>query len=51
MDLLASKLTSRKFLLALAAFLNAVQSGEPVLAAAIAAVYVLAEAAVDHKSA
>lgn len=41
------KLTSRKFLLAVAAFLTAAFGNEPAVAAAVAAIYVLAEAHVD----
>ena len=42
-----AKVTSRKFLLAVAAFLVAVDQHQTVAAAAVAAIYVLAEAHVD----
>lgn len=45
-----SKFLSRKFLMAIAAFLTAGFSGEPLAMAAVAAIYVLAEAHVDAKN-
>lgn len=45
------KLGSRKFLLAVAAFLTAIDQHQTVVAGAVAAIYILAEAAVDHKGA
>ena len=42
-----SKFTSRKFLLALAAFISAGFANEPLAMAAVAAIYVLAESHVD----
>lgn len=43
----ARSLLSRKFLLTVAAILTAVDQGEGLLAGAIAAIYVLAQGAVD----
>lgn len=41
------KLTSRKFLLAAAAFLAAIDAHQSLAAAGVAAIYILAEAHVD----
>ena len=51
MEVLIQKLSSRKFLLAVAAFLTSVSQGQPLAAAAVAGIYVLAEAAVDRAAA
>ena len=47
-DSLVKRLTSRKFLLALAAFLTTAFSGNVYASAAVAAIYILAEAVVDR---
>lgn len=46
---LIQRLTSRKFLLALASGLAAYERGETILAGVIAAIYVIAEAQVDAR--
>lgn len=49
LDDLLTRLTSRKFLLAVAAFVSALANGQPWLAALSAAIYVLVEGVVDAK--
>lgn len=50
LDILLSKLTSRKFLLGLAAVINSIANDQPVLTAVAAAIYIAVEGAVDFKN-
>lgn len=47
MNTIMQRLTSRKFLLALAAFLTTAFADQPIAAAVVASIYVLAEAGID----
>lgn len=46
-EMVFTKITSRKFLLAVAAFLMAIANDEPMLAAISAGIYIIAEGAGD----